>query len=962
MTALLDFLNFVLPWGDDDYKSILTYYTDRTTGKDMPVHHGFKDVASLENAIRKQEQIGKTAYIAVQSHKFPQAVVRAGRNYPGGTWYKGSARRRETCHLIQCFYADIDFKNGWADAPTAIAGLEKFCDDVGIPHPSLYVYTGGGIHAYWRLDQPLSPQAWLSVATCLAEAMKQHNVPADHMVTIDTARILRPPETHNRKYDPPRPVQMTQPGASYALSLISTPLAPYATSGPRLVTNSGNVVGTPPKGAASGLAANFMSGMQAAPVDLYEAAKAGCLVLYEAYDTNGATDDGKPPSQGLWNLLALAATFDLTPAETFEELSDAYPGYSAVEAAKMLKRKIDERAANPGMGWPSCRAFSAASTSCQKCVHLSKGLTPLHLAKAQPVAPGQQAAAAPSPDLPTGYWRDITTGYVKANKATRGGHLVPMTVFEYEAKDAELNDLNELEFEANLRKGGWTHITVPLGTPDTKTVIGHLSRQGAYVTADAGHTVCRDFIMAWAQHIQSLAGVTAKKRQLGWDADENFSFGTQTFTPTGPIPATFAKQMPPYIPKGQLQPWLDVVKMQTDQGRPAIDAIIAAAGAAPLVELAGNDTTMFAVIGESGVGKSTAIRTMCAMWGHPTTSRYTLSDTENSLMKTVSMTRNLPVAYDEIKTAEDSDKLVRIAFQLSQNKEKARLDANSNMMEAHSFRTLLVAGSNHSISDIVTSKTKSTTAGAVRVFEVEVAKPRLASMTTMDADKLLRNIEANYGRAGEVYADWLVRNRKLVLSMLDQSAAYFEKTLAPKPEERFWVNTIRILTVGAECLNRALGTQLGVAQISSFLVAQFDNLRSGRDTTVTVVVGKQSLGDVIYSLMGSIRGKHLIETHYFARPTGQAVMHTVDDQVAQRVTDPWAHLAIRDRVLRVHQSQFRDWFRERKMDYRAAEEIGKGLMAFTENTNGYIGVKVSGFEAVQDHRKRCWDIDLSKLT
>src|SRR5207344_853959 len=76
---------------------------------------------------------------------------------------------------------------------------------VGLPRPSLLVYSGGGgFHAYWVLEETIPLDEWRPLAGQLAEACRIHGVLADHNVTVNAAQILRIPGTQNNKYGAPR--------------------------------------------------------------------------------------------------------------------------------------------------------------------------------------------------------------------------------------------------------------------------------------------------------------------------------------------------------------------------------------------------------------------------------------------------------------------------------------------------------------------------------------------------------------------------------------------------------------------------------------------------------------------------------------------------------------------------------------------------------------------------------------
>jgi hypothetical protein len=110
--------------------------------------------------------------------------------------YLGVVPRRERAGTFEaladawCLWVDID---DVSDGGPSLAGFH--------PWPSIAVRSGGGLHAYWSLREPLTPAEARDACRRLA-----HRLGGD-MRSTDAARILRPPGTINHKYDPPRSVE-----------------------------------------------------------------------------------------------------------------------------------------------------------------------------------------------------------------------------------------------------------------------------------------------------------------------------------------------------------------------------------------------------------------------------------------------------------------------------------------------------------------------------------------------------------------------------------------------------------------------------------------------------------------------------------------------------------------------------------------------------------------------------------
>jgi AAA domain/Primase C terminal 2 (PriCT-2) len=104
---------------------------------------------------------------------------------------------------VSCFWADIDTREGKPDAPyadrqEACGAVVVFCKASGMP-PPLFLSSGYGVHIYWPLCEPLSAAAWPAYAKRLARLFETHGLKVDRSRTQDSASILRPPGTHNRK-------------------------------------------------------------------------------------------------------------------------------------------------------------------------------------------------------------------------------------------------------------------------------------------------------------------------------------------------------------------------------------------------------------------------------------------------------------------------------------------------------------------------------------------------------------------------------------------------------------------------------------------------------------------------------------------------------------------------------------------------------------------------------------------
>jgi hypothetical protein len=114
-------------------------------------------------------------------------------HYFGANPRKRAAGKKEDVLVARCMFADFD---GGAEVDEVMAAIEN----AGRPWPSAIVRSGGGVHCWWRLAEPMSDlPAWERCQKRLA--LDLGSDPA----VCDAPRIMRLPGYVNHKY-PHRPL------------------------------------------------------------------------------------------------------------------------------------------------------------------------------------------------------------------------------------------------------------------------------------------------------------------------------------------------------------------------------------------------------------------------------------------------------------------------------------------------------------------------------------------------------------------------------------------------------------------------------------------------------------------------------------------------------------------------------------------------------------------------------------
>lgn len=126
------------------------------------------------------------------------------QRFPKGNIYFGVATRRnhkggdkDHCFQLSALYGDTDFKDTPEDqARKRLAGCPLA--------PTAVVHSGGGLHSYWLLREPLDMPLEMELAESYLRRLAVY-LESDSKVA-EVARVLRVPGTFNHKYNPPRPV------------------------------------------------------------------------------------------------------------------------------------------------------------------------------------------------------------------------------------------------------------------------------------------------------------------------------------------------------------------------------------------------------------------------------------------------------------------------------------------------------------------------------------------------------------------------------------------------------------------------------------------------------------------------------------------------------------------------------------------------------------------------------------
>jgi hypothetical protein len=274
---------------------------------------------------------------------------------------------------------------GYTDVREALEALEAFCITVGLSDP-MVVRSGGGLHVYWPLKEPVPRELWHRYAEGLKTACHKYGLRVGHECTSDAARVLRLPGTTNRKLpNKPRPVTLDPRFLDigpYDLAQFGMLLdyAPVAYAG----KNAGSRK-LPPRPAYLGAYEPNEEGFP----DHHDIVSIESLLGCGVVKLFTETGDFCEPT---WMRLAALFHYIKDGERLFHEYSaQNYPCYDRVTAQAKYDRGV--RPTGP----PLCAGFRDGTDQktreiCLKCPHLGRIVTPLALGRSDESVPSAETA------------------------------------------------------------------------------------------------------------------------------------------------------------------------------------------------------------------------------------------------------------------------------------------------------------------------------------------------------------------------------------------------------------------------------------------------------------------------------------------------------------------------------------------------------------------------------------------
>ncbi len=895
---LSEFLNTVVPDGNIVVGS-----------KGVKFRNSFtKSQADALKLIRKKAAGTDDIYFALASFK--------------QSWHKNAKgksvlRVRDNVNELKALWFDIDFKGGLSDPTQVVAALREFSNSTGVPAPSILVHSGNGIHAYWPFTTAVPYERWQAMANKFKELASEHGLPADLVCTADACRVLRPPGTRNFKDENiPKPVYFLYTGGK-----LNDPDELEKSLGGALPTSAvAGELGVLPEhvvavinGRVHGASndAEFTGTVYAGqPVDSFFSTIAEQCGVAKGWLSSRGKDCSEPEWTAALQLLKHTSDGQLF----LHAISDGHIDYNAQATNEKFEQRLENDA-----GPTLCKTLSGYRPKiCAACPHNGKIKTPLVLG-VESVVPGQAGVLSGLTS-----WRINPDGRgmdrKMRNPDTMQFEWVTALRRVYEGISTTVSLVSkffDLHFTVKLPGAEDIEIILPTGYLGNDHKLKELMASFGAPLRGSELNPFKDFMGTWLEKLQKDRDVAAVTEQLGWLRDgeviTGFSAGTTSYMGDGTekIGVRIAKEFLAigrmYEIKGTQAPWDQVIKFLTDQNNPAFTAIIASAYAAPLLTFTGVQGGILAIVSpESGVGKSSALMAAQSVWGSPTGGMNSVDDTRLSVARKLGFLNNLPAYWDELRGSKVMDEFCQLAFQVSQGKEKTRLDSTATMRDVNTWETMLIAASNESIFDYMGSYSVGSDAGVARTFEITI-QPFESEKSRAEIAMMFEGLKLNYGHAGQKYAQYLATHHALIKQQVQKAFMACANLMHMRPQERFWFAIIAALIVGAKTANACGLGNIDVTTMGKYLMKNVVLLRNRSHSSMlgstpaeliaAYMQQHQDKGLIVDKMVGGAGQARGYEPQIISVPKSDRIVY----QLAQD-----------DSIVRVSKGDFTTWLKRSK--------------------------------------------------
>lgn len=728
---------------------------------------------AIANAMALDAQ-GHTVYMAQATYSEEKiaAATLFNSNLPKDALKTDRKKRRSQAnvHLVKSFWLDIDCGPGkpYADQTAGCEAISQMVAQTNLPFPCV-VRSGNGLYAHWFLNEEIPEAQWRGVARLLKDTLIAYDFTADPARTSDSASILRPPGTTNRKNGTEKPVVIIKDAEPIPFATFTDALSAAA----KIVKVDTAVLKIPKKQTAYD---EFLSGISTGPASSAAVIAEKCNQIKIIRDTKGNV-----PEPFWYAALCLLHYTEEAP-EIQHLWSSGHPEYSYEQTeAKDLQIHTPPT---------TCHMFGMVNPQgCVGCAHAQK----LH----SPIALGYNKAMSEE-----GKWCPV--GF----KRTKDGLMYEdedgtTLVYPWDIWVDQIAFDESLGYETIIIKHmmpfeGERELAVRSSLPnDNKAFMIELHDHHVQIIGKREKLLMGAYMDNYIRRLRTQQKMSMLFCQMGWRGDDEedktnirFVLGESVFGPGDKVQgAGLAKNIPDLVKGfkclGEKDLWIEATKyLAAPEMLIHAFALLAGGFGAPLMRFTGYAGAVLSIVGKSGIGKTLMGTFILSLYGRPEKLSCRKDDTPNALISRLGIFGSLPMYIDETSNI-DPLALSDFVYKITQGRDKARLTQKAvEKSNLNTWNTVTITSSNHSLIERLGQAKADASAEINRVFEVFPIESDY--LTRELATHLYRTISMNCGYAGAEYIKYLVLHADEHQAQLDKLISLIESRSGGTAEERFW--------------------------------------------------------------------------------------------------------------------------------------------------------------------------------
>ena len=958
-----EFLELVLP---SEGNKIITLVMPTENGSSWFKYKAYPTAGEAARAALNFDQRGETVYFAVNSF---------------GDWYhdpkKDKKRIRTQENVVACrsmyddFDVDADDDKKYASREEALADIIKLAKTLQLT-PTI-TSSGGGYHCYFSFDEDVTVDVWEELSAMKRDVTTHLKLKADRAVDMDSARILRPVGTHNRKNGGERPVELVKLGKPYSVETVREKLQAYIKA---------NNVAPAPTNSRKSSDNPFAAALGDYPDSNADVVAEHCAAVREFKESGGNIPEPH------WHRAIGVVKFCENGEEVIHEWSKNYDGYSQIET----QDKIDEWSVGP----TSCIEMDKHVDCMKNCPFAGKCKFPIQLGFTEEaksvqeetvVAQPQQANATTTNNQPTPiviegenipYWPQ--NGYRWNGSALSRSvvdddgvvHWRPFCrSFLYpinRVRDSE--GLWVVHWRAKEKNGKWREFFMPTSElASAEQMARTLASHEIFLmrTKNARNDMA-EFAEGLIETLQAWRIETETISQFGWTKDKTgFVMGTKIITVDDEMDVLCDPDIPKDIAvdfgvSGTLEEWIENIDLLYNRkGAEPFQFAMCHSMGSVLVELMGSSNwhgLPLAFTGHGGTGKSTAAKIACGFYGKPEYMERQTGEqgsTLNAAIKRIAVMGSVPLLLDEF-SGRSPDELTRTGYALANGRDKERLGSNGKFSTTgdqwykNSFIT-----SNDSILESISKLPAGYRVEATQLRFFEVSLPsdfRNAVFPDITQDFIEHHMDHVYGEACRPFIRFVIKNMDWVRRQMVAARQKFNPKNEDDNKERFYRDTIVNAVVAGKIAEKLGLIQWDISGMKQWALNEVVKMReSRRETNVDIA-------EHLASFIATLPGRLIITKHM-----GDGRAKTKEQPMEILRGPAIGRVCTDDKKVFINTKAVSDWCKDHGVTPAAMkEEMDRaGYLIYDSEGNPSHKLYIGSGTTVPSGQSRCYEIKYHKL-